>query len=299
MPPDEKKAFLNAMENSSEGIDQLYSFLAKTRVENAQASVEEDRVRILKLIEEGPGYDTLNHAVNDCLRDWLKQVIVIEVESRERNSSNVQHDLDLARLYSVVAEILFRNGEKDQSLQLFEKALNIHKSVYGEEHESTATTYNSIGVNLKHLERYDEAIEAYSKAALIREKVLGKNSPECASTYNNLGSLYSKMNRYNDGLEQFQKALDIRIHALGKMHADVANSYSNIGGALYQLGRYKEAQIEHKKGLDIKLKLYGEDHPDTAASYENIGLVYKEEGDTKAAIENLEKAYSIRAIQSR
>jgi tetratricopeptide (TPR) repeat protein len=294
MPREEKKMFVNAIETSSDGINTLYQSLAKTKVENAKASEEEDRTRILKLIDDGPGFDALNAAVNECLRRWVKQIIVLEVTRRETSSASPKTDLDLARFSSVVAWILFRNDEKQQSLGLFQKSLDIYLQVHGENHEDTGTTYNNMGVVLKHLERFDDAIRMYEKAASIRESTLGKDDPNCASTYNNLGSLYCKLLDLDKGLLQFRKALDIRRRAFGENHEDVAQSYSNIGGALYQKGEYEEALKEHEKGLTIKEKCYGRDQPDTATSYENIGLVYKQQENTSMALDYLKIAYSIR-----
>ena len=49
--------------NKSGDIEKLYQVLSKTKVQEAQASVESDRVAILEIVKLSPGYAALNDRV--------------------------------------------------------------------------------------------------------------------------------------------------------------------------------------------------------------------------------------------
>ena len=81
MPEQERDEMTSALAHE-DGIDILYTTLLKTNIEEAKASVEMDRVQILKLIEAGPGFHALNTVVNKLLRKWVNDGILDMVERR-------------------------------------------------------------------------------------------------------------------------------------------------------------------------------------------------------------------------
>jgi hypothetical protein len=72
MPPGESDHMtLQLFGSTAEyGIDSLYKALNNIDLEKAKASVEQDRLRILKLISETMGFQTVNMLVRDRLRSW-------------------------------------------------------------------------------------------------------------------------------------------------------------------------------------------------------------------------------------
>ena len=68
--------------------------------------------------------------------------------------------------------------------------LNIHKKVLGEEHPSTATSYNNLAGLYRVQGEYDKAELLFEKALDIREGVLGKEHFDTLISYNNLAELY-------------------------------------------------------------------------------------------------------------
>ena len=66
-------------------IDALYHVLANIQVQNARASMDQDRVTILQMIEDSIGYANLNAYVNELLRAWVRRVILEEISEKRRN----------------------------------------------------------------------------------------------------------------------------------------------------------------------------------------------------------------------
>ncbi|CAK9071581.1 Hypothetical protein SCF082_LOCUS35387, partial [Durusdinium trenchii] len=66
MPPQEAEDFRESLLTG--GVGEVWAALGAVKVEQAEASVPEDKERILKLIEEGPGFHHLNCRVAERLQ---------------------------------------------------------------------------------------------------------------------------------------------------------------------------------------------------------------------------------------
>lgn len=73
--------------------------------------------------------------------------------------------------------------------------------MYGEDHTSTATTLNNIGLTYNDMSQYERAVEFYLKARDIWKKKYGENHTSAATSYNNLGLLYMNRGDYDKSLE--------------------------------------------------------------------------------------------------
>ena len=70
-----------------------------------------------------------------------------------------------------------RLGEYNQAKELHEKALVIHKMIFGEDHADVATCYNNLASVYDSQEEYSQAKELFEKALLIRKKIFVKIMP--------------------------------------------------------------------------------------------------------------------------
>ncbi|HIP30850.1 MAG TPA: tetratricopeptide repeat protein, partial [Sulfurospirillum arcachonense] len=68
----------------------------------------------------------------------------------------------LGKLYNEV-------GEYAKALPLYEKALTTHQNILGEEHPSTATSYNNLAALYESMGEYAKALPLYEKALKIRQ----------------------------------------------------------------------------------------------------------------------------------
>ena len=149
-----------------------------------------------------------------------------------------------------------------------------------------------IGRVLNSLGEYEEALRLLNIAHELNLKYRPE-SGEAATSYNNIGFVYDAQGNYTKALECHNKALAIRLKVLGENHPDTATSYNNIGAVYYNQGNYAKALEYYNKALAIELKVLGETHPSTATSYNNIGAVYYNQGNYAKALEYYEKALVI------
>eukprot|EP01022_Parablepharisma_sp_SALTPOND_P018520 TRINITY_DN302_c0_g1_i2.p1 TRINITY_DN302_c0_g1~~TRINITY_DN302_c0_g1_i2.p1 ORF type:complete len:713 (+),score=47.84 TRINITY_DN302_c0_g1_i2:152-2140(+) len=185
-------------------------------------------------------------------------------------------------------------GDYSTALSYATKSLNISMNINGEEHPSTATSYNMVGSAYYFLGNYEAAMENNEKALNIQRKVHGEYHSNTALSYHNVAVVHDSLGNHKVALENIKKALDIRRTVLGEENPDTALSYNRIGLVHHSLGNYKDALENHKKALHIRLTVRGEEHTDTAYSYNSIGYVHLCLGNNEAALENLEKALNVR-----
>ena len=193
-----------------------------------------------------------------------------------------------------VGDFFERLGNISKSLAFYQKAesflskaLKIRENFLGENHHSTASSYNNLAGLYLSMGEYQKAEPLYLNAL----KVVGEEYP---STYNNLAELYRSMGEYQKAESLSLKALKISEKVLGKEHAITAFSYANKALLYHNMGEYKKAESLSLKALKIREKVLGEDHPDTATSYNNLAGVYDSMGDYQKAVPLYLKALKIR-----
>jgi len=289
MPAEQKKAMIESLSD----IDNLLKALAKTKVENAKASREEDKKNILALVEESVGHADLNITVNSSTRKSIIGVMKKEEQLRARRSRDASTDLDHARLCYNIGNVLRTLYDFNDALEMCNKGRAIREKVLGKEHPDTAASYSSIGLVMLAMGDYAGALEMCSKGLAIHLKVLGKDHPLTAESYNNIGCVMLAMGDYDGALEMCNTGLAIHEKVFGKEHPLTAESYNNIGCVMLAMGDYDGALEMCNTGLAIHEKVFGKEHPLTAESYNNIGCVMLAMGDYDGALEMYNKSFAI------
>ncbi|MEQ9424243.1 MAG: histidine kinase [Cyclobacteriaceae bacterium] len=156
------------------------------------------------------------------------------------------------------------------------------------------TAINSVGINYDDWGKMDSAIFYHNKVFeyLDRPDV---DTISLKMTYNNIGNSYLKLKDYLNAGNYLRKA-----HQLNKLfHSRHQNQYEPLATTLTNLGNIKLAQANYdsaKYFLDL-----AESYADSSASVEKLRDIYdqqykfhREKGDLNAAMDYLNKFYSIR-----
>jgi len=128
---------------------------------------------------------------------------------------------NVARSYNNIGLVYDSQGDNAHAMEYLQKALNIWRKVYRENHPAVATSYHNIGFVYYSQEDYAHALEYFQKALDILIKVFGEEQPDVATSYYNIGAVCYSQGDYAHALEYFQKALDIRIKVYGEGHPKV------------------------------------------------------------------------------
>eukprot|EP00979_Chaetoceros_neogracilis_P016299 scaffold7625_cov249-Chaetoceros_neogracile.AAC.7 len=197
MPPKERQAMMSAVGGS---INSLFKVLAATMIQEAEASMPEDREKILKLVKDTVGYTKLNHSVNELIRSWVMDTLVAEFEkmngskgmknNHDGHSQDDWQDEKLSRLCYNVGSVMYKNGEYDKALVYFKNILKEELNPTVDQKLFSANVYNNIGSVYSAKGDYENALVEFRKTLEIELKVLGPDHPDTASSYNNIGSVY-------------------------------------------------------------------------------------------------------------
>ncbi|CAB9516000.1 Kinesin light chain [Seminavis robusta] len=294
MPPREALALEQALfGGEGEIMNVVYDALAKTRVEDAQASVETDRLAILELIQKGPGFAAVNRKVNQLIRLWVRQNISEIVDKSEDISARRGDFLAFAKRCDQACELYLAAGEYHLAQEVAEKALSIQNRHGPMDLITKARYYHSVGKALNFQGDYDGALANYQTTLQLRQSALPPHDPEIATAHNFIGAVLRSKAYYEEALVECRKALAIREMVLGEEHTDTAYSYYCIGNILAAKNEYQEALTMLRKGLAIRERLLG-DNPQTARSHTNLAEVLLNMGDCKAAVVQHEAALNMR-----
>ncbi|CAB9505254.1 Kinesin light chain [Seminavis robusta] len=284
------------------GINELYAVLQKTMIQNAKATVEQDRLKILQMVECNDGFHFVNKQVTQHIRFWIRGILsslasaVVATHHTETASSQ-----QFVGLCSRYGQLFASIGEYDLALTALEKAHRVAGDAFGEKHWQTIDIHDSIGSIYLNKGQYKKARTIFQKCLLSREcQSSNRNSREhrlkIANAHNSMGWAELCLGDYVEATKLYRKSLSIQEEALGSRHAEVAETYSNLGMALHRHGDYRGASLAHDKAIDILESCYGRDHPRTAKAYHSLGSVFLCTEQFEDALAVFQKCLSIREI---
>ena len=188
---------------------------------------------------------------------------VIEME-RNRNGGITEtlgaayNSMGLA--YKLKADSLNDNELYGLALEMYQTALTVYSSLYGENHPDVAMVYSNIGGVYDQLGDYPQALDYELKDLGISTDVLGKNDPSVATSYNNIGMTYKRMGDYEHAKEYYDEALRIYELFYDEDSVEMGGMYANLGIMYKQLGDYKQAYDYLNRAVLILKKARGESH---------------------------------------
>ena len=272
---------------------------------------------------------TLAEDIKKYLEERIQKDLDLDEHSKEKEKFLVDK---MATLYNNLSGVYSMQGDYLLALDYITKALEIRKSLNGNEHELVATAYNNMSGVYRELGKYDQAMEYSMEALRITLKVSGNESLTTASIYNNLGGLYHALLKNDEALCNYEKALKIRVTLLGKedpdtisVNTNIASLYLNqeefesalgklkdleevlkkedlakaaiyacIASAYLGLKNYEKAIEYNEKTLKIREEILSDENPETARSYNSLADVYKSKGEYNKALKYYRKALKIR-----
>jgi len=124
MPPAESDAFAADLANGGRGVSGIWDACRRLRVQDAEASVEEDKLRILALIEGGVGFASLNSSVRGFLQRWFIEAAVFHVTELFTKGWACTESTVLPACFSV-GRFLMHIGRQDKAIELLNQAIEM------------------------------------------------------------------------------------------------------------------------------------------------------------------------------
>jgi len=183
-----------------------------------------------------------------------------------------------ASIRSTIGQTYEELGLYPQARKQLERALELQRSLLGEENPKTLGTKNSLGWTAKLEGKYPEAEALLSQTLAARRRVLGPEHRETLFSMNNLAVLYLEEGKYGQAEALDRQTLEIRRRVLGPDYADTLVSMSNLAEVYLEEGKFAQAEALDNEALEVKRRVLGPEHPETLISIYDLASVYYEEG---------------------
>lgn len=191
----------------------------------------------------------------------------------------------LAEAYNFKARAHMTKGEYDESYNLEEKSLEIHRSLENE----TGAAFAIMNMGELHRLKSDfiKAQEKFNESLKMFEALNDRNGISRVlslqgSVYLGLADYPSAKNCYQEALSMFEESGDTKR---------IAGTLSNMGGIYYFTGDYPKALEYYQKALTINEQLGNKMW--MLSNLGNIGDLYFELSDIPKSLEYLEKALKL------
>ncbi len=174
-------------------------------------------------------------------------------------------------------------GDYQKAELHFQKAVDLHKQVLGQEDVTTIASINGLACAYRAQGRHDEAEILFRQTLEIGRRVLGVEHQVTLTILNNLALVYQSKGLYEDAEKLHIEALAKQKRTLGDEHPDVLRSVDNLARVYSRQGRYDEAEELQRQNLETTTRTLGKEHPATLEAMFNLAVTYHDQAHYDAA----------------
>lgn len=177
---------------------------------------------------------------------------------------------------------------------LFQKSLEIYRSVLPANNPEVATSINNLAFFYQSTDKLDEAEALYKQALDLRETAKPVSPLAVADSLNNLAQLFKRQGRFAEAAPLLHRAFDIRSAALKPTDPLIAQSLTNIASLQELEGHYAEAEPQLRRVLTIRRTSQSADHPEVAGAISKLAQNLLKQGRFVEAEPLFEEALALR-----
>ena len=191
------------------------------------------------------------------------------------------------------AGVLAALGDDAGAERCYRRALELHRSCFGEVDLRVAGDENDLAIVLARRELFAEAIALTRRSLASYEQILGREHPTTVAVVNNLGSLLVRSAALDEGEALLVEALEARKHLLGADHPDVGRTLSLLGHAARSRGELDSARTCFTEALEIQRARLGEFHLEVANAESSLAQLELAAGAPAAALPHARLALEV------
>ncbi|CAF3424808.1 unnamed protein product [Rotaria socialis] len=177
--------------------------------------------------EAGYSYQGLG-LIADNLGDYDQAIFYFE-KHLQLHQSRENNQFEIANAMQNIAISCDAKGDHKRALECYQHALEIKKTLFGEDHTHIADLYYNIGITYGVQGNENKALEYYQKALAIYEKQLPADHLDIANVISNIGSSFQQKGDFDAALQSYEKALAIKLKTIPETHEYVGREYNQIG----------------------------------------------------------------------
>ena len=183
-----------------------------------------------------------------------------------------------ARMLGTMGWVYITLGLYDQARPLLEEAIEINRSVLGEDHPDTLFTMNDLATLHYRESRLDLAESMHSDTLSRRRRVLGDDHPRTLASMNNLAAVYWDLRRHDEAEKLYSEALAVMRRQYGQDHKATLVCMSNLASIYSDQQHYDKSETLRLEALNTMRRMLGEDHPETMRTADGLTDLYLRQG---------------------
>jgi len=223
--------------------------------------------------------------------DEARDTLLKLVDERKADAAPDELDAEIARSLAIVYA---RQSRMVLAIEQFRQALEIRRTLHGNEHPETTGALGNLGTALLMAGRIEEGRQVVAQTLEIEQRILGPDHPGLADWLQSLGSASAELGELEAAADYHERGLAIREASLGEDHPDTLSSRYSLALALAGLGRENEALEALGRVLDKRRESLGETHPGVANALHAIGVIECRQRRFDECKRSLESALNMR-----
>jgi tetratricopeptide (TPR) repeat protein len=187
--------------------------------------------------------------------------------------------VDATRLLDRAATYLLTRGELHAARAPYERAYEVRRERFGDDHPDTLTSASNLALNLWWLGEFQGARALDKDTLTRRRRILGDDAPDTLTSASQLGIDLFGLGHLPQAREVQEETLSRQRRILGDDHADTLATARYLGLLLWYLGDWQQARHLLNDTLTRSHRILGRDHPDTLNAAYFLSMVVVSLGD--------------------
>ena len=197
-------------------------------------------------------------------------------------------------LINDVGELLREQGRKKEAEKLFADALELRRSLLGDDDARTLTSLNNLGLLMYEQRRYYESMPLLEEAVATRRRTQGDKHPETLTAINNLAANYRMLKQITEAEPLYAECLEARRSVLGNRHPDTLTSLNNLAQLYIGIGTQDKLELAEpllkEAHLGAKREL-GADHPHALIFGRNLEALHDKRKHQQSLLRRASSAF--------
>ena len=209
-----------------------------------------------------------------------------------RRNALGEHHIDVGTAWNNVGRVHFQQGQYDEAMEAYKKALRIRRRAQGTSVDTAATIFN-IGQVFHQKGDKDRALRHYQEFLRLAKLHFGDFHRDICIVTTCIGQVFSEKKEFPKALRAFQHALKVGRVALGSVHAEIAITLNKLGNLFYETGDLDAALKAYHQGLQVELAVLEPGNPNVCVTYTNIAEIHKQRSEYERALHYYDKVLAL------
>ena len=192
--------------------------------------------------------------------------------------------------YNCLGNVFAEQGKTEASLPVYQRAYELRREVFGNQHVETAFTLSNISTYYQDTGNYEEALKKTTEVLAVFMDALGEDSINVMGASVNQGDDLEGLGRREEALAVYRWVVLHATKSLGPEHPMTGSALGAMAHCLNMMQRHREGLDASTRALAILTKAYGPKNSETIYALSTLGQAQLGLEQTTQARKTLEDA---------